>query len=390
MSRGVKKIYLESAWKLHSLHKGLIDNPPPGYEFVTDKSPQENIFKSASRFGISYLLAHGIDKVIPINLTKSRMERFRKIPRDTDLLYSCGHLVFRKVPWVVDLEYLSLLVSYNVGHFNRYRKVMQTALASEYCRKIICWTEAGKKTVLLNLDGTKLEPKLVTAYQSVNRRNFTKNAGSAKVKLLFIGSANILGEFEIKGGREVLEAFTLLRQKYPNLELMIRSDVPRDIKERYSGYDNIRIIEERIPRERLDHEFKIADIFLLPAHNTPFLVFMEAMSYELPVVTIDAWANSEIVENGRTGLLVPSSEKIPYYYGECFMPDFGTPPFNKAIKNPDPKVVKGLVEKTSILIENAELRQQMGRAGRREIEIGKFSIDKRNEKLKRIFDEATA
>jgi hypothetical protein len=31
----------------------------------------------------------------------------------------------------------------------------------------------------------------------------------------------------------------------------------------------------------------------------------------------------------------------------------------------------------------------MGKAGRWEIENGKFSLEKRNEKLKRIFDEAT-
>jgi glycosyltransferase involved in cell wall biosynthesis len=44
----------------------------------------------------------------------------------------------------------------------------------------------------------------------------------------------------------------------------------------------------------------------------------------------------------------------------------------------------------SFLIENPERRRQMGRAGRWEVEQGKFSIEKRNEKLKRIFDEATA
>ena len=113
------------------------------------------------------------------------------------------------------------------------------------------------------------------------------------------------------------------------------------------------------------------------------------MRYELPIVTIDAWANSEIVEDGKTGLLGRKSEHIPYY-GENLVPLFGTPQFQKAIRIPDPKVVQELVEKTSILIENQELRRRMGRAGRWEIEHGRFSIERRNEKLKRIFDEATA
>ena len=54
----------------------------------------------------------------------------------------------------------------------------------------------------------------------------------------------------------------------------------------------------------------------------------------------------------------------------------------------DMGLVKELVEKTSILIEDESLRRRMGIAGRREIEVGKFCIERRNEKLKKIFDEA--
>lgn len=47
-------------------------------------------------------------------------------------------------------------------------------------------------------------------------------------------------------------------------------------------------------------------------------------------------------------------------------------------------------KKTSTIIENTDLRRKLGRAGRKEIETGKFAIEKKNEKLKRIFDEATS
>ena len=64
--------------------------------------------------------------------------------------------------------------------------------------------------------------------------------------------------------------------------------------------------------------------------------------------------------------------------------------FLKAIKEIDFEVAERLSKKISILIEDNELRRKMGRNARREIETGKFSIKKRNEKLKKIFDEATA
>ena len=98
-----------------------------------------------------------------------------------------------------------------------------------------------------------------------------------------------------------------------------------------------------------------------------------------------------MVEDGRTGFVIGKSEKVPYYT-ENFIPNWDYYPnsrFMKAINTSDPKVVEALVKKTSILIEDETLRRTMGKAGRQEIETGKFSIDERNRKLKRIFDEAT-
>jgi glycosyltransferase involved in cell wall biosynthesis len=106
------------------------------------------------------------------------------------------------------------------------------------------------------------------------------------------------------------------------------------------------------------------------------------MSYELPVVATDWRGNCEMVKNGETGFLI--------------RPPFGLNPavLTREIvdmisaRSPDMHVVNELVEKTSILIEDEGLRRRMGIAGRREIEAGKFSIKRRNEKLKKILDEA--
>lgn len=383
----IKNIYLEPAWKMHSFYQGLMANPPSGYEFVTFQSRQEKLFKTASKINLSYSILNGIDKIVPIVLTKAYLERFRKIPLETDLTYSFDHLIFRKEPWVVDVEFVSELVSLNIKHFERCKGIIQKSLASSYCKKIICWTEGAKKTILLNLDCSQFEHKIETVNFAVHKKNFIKLFNNDKIQILFVGSANIVGEFETKGGREAIEAFVLLNKKYANLELVIRSDVPPDIKEKYLGFSNIRIIDEIMPWEELEREFLMADIFLLPVHNTPFSVFLDAMSYELPIVTINAWTNPEVVDDGNTGLLAKRSEKIPYYV-ENLIPNFGTTAFRKAIQTPDPKVVHELAEKAGVLIEDAELRRKLGKAGRWEVENGRFCIEKRNEKLKKIFDEA--
>jgi glycosyltransferase involved in cell wall biosynthesis len=128
---------------------------------------------------------------------------------------------------------------------------------------------------------------------------------------------------------------------------------------------------------------KNADIFLFPGYITPALTILDAMGYELPVIATNWRGNYEMVENGETGFLIRSPFGLK--------PDLPLTHEQKEVlyaRGPDMRVVKELAEKTSILIEDQKLRRRMGSAGRREIETGKFSIKRRNGKLKKIFDEA--
>ena len=390
----MKKIYLDISGRRHSLYEVLVDYPPDDYEFVTGQTPWDKASKSLAKIDSIYSFTHEVlGKLVPVNLVKAYLEKWKKIPQGTNLTYSAGHLVLRKELWVVDLEFVTQLAGYSIKHFKRYKKLIERVLSSEYCQKIICWTEAGKETVLANMDCQGFEHKVESVPLAVRKKNFTKDYSNKEtIKLLFVGSANIPGEFEYKGGKEVLEAFILLRKKYSNLKLVIRSDVPKQIRDKCKRLGNLRLIEGIIPWEQLEQEFKSADIFLLPTHSSQDVAILDAMSYELPVITTDVWANSEMVSNGETGFVIRKSEKVSYYI-EDFIPIWDYHPgsqFMKSIKTTDPKVVEELVEKTSFLIENEELRRKMGKVGRKQIEVGKFSLEKRNEKLKRIFDEAIA
>jgi glycosyltransferase involved in cell wall biosynthesis len=171
--------------------------------------------------------------------------------------------------------------------------------------------------------------------------------------------------------------------------LAVRSYVPKKIKTKYEKYKNVRIIDKILPWSVLEAEFKSADIFLFPSHNTPGLAILDAMSYELPVITTDVWANPELVNDGKSGFIIKKSDNIQYYANN-FIPNWSAPKSLEIIKKMiDQEVVHELVKKTSILIEDENLRRKMGKVGRNETETGKFSIEKRNKKLKRIFDEAS-
>jgi len=390
----MKKIYLDVAGRMHSLYEQMLSNPPAGYQFVSQRSRWDRVSARASRINMIYALQDRmLGKVMPVNLAKSYLERFKQPPKGIALTYATGHLVFRKEIWVLDLEFVTQLAGYSARHFKAYRKLIERTLRSQYCRKIICWTEAAKKTILLNMDCEGFKNKISVVPLAVNKNSFVKDENrNERTKLLFVGSANIAGEFEYKGGKEVLEAFISLSKTYNNLELVIRSDIPQIIKAKYGHVQNIRVLEKIVPWGVLEQEFKTADIFLFPAHSTPGLALLDAMSYELPVITTDVWANPEMVDDGRTGFVIARSENVPYYT-EDFIPNWDYRPnsrFMKAIQQVDHNVVSRLIEKISILIENKDLRRKMGKAGRQEIENGKFSLSRRNEELKKIFDEATA
>ena len=388
-----KKIYFEPAGRIHSSQQELIDYPPDGYQFITSETLLDmTIVDSDIMF--HKLRLQVLDRLMPLNLAKARLDTLiRKIPEDIDLIYAYNHPVFRKKPWVVNVEWAHVLIGRDMRHFTRYKGSVERLLASEYWKKILTWTEIAKKSILLNFRCAAFEHKIEVLPPAVHRKDFIKDYSEDKVRLLFIGSANDPEDFEAKGGKETLQAFTILSRKYDNLELIIRAKLPDHIRSKYAGTSNIKIIEEILPWQLLEEEFKQADIFIFPSHLLQNTVVLDAMSYELPVVATEIGASGgEYVEDGVTGFIVASSERVPYFMANFILTSetIYRSQLIKATQSVEDRVVDELVAKTSLLIENPDLRRKMGKAARREVNHGRFSIGERNKRLKRIFDEATS
>jgi glycosyltransferase involved in cell wall biosynthesis len=391
-------VFLESRARgrssgLHSLYNEIILFPPAGYKYVVPKqsaipNQQDKIGQLNKRFPTQGIVKTIYDYVRPLAYCFYNSLRDRSPLEKADLTYASQHLVFRKEPWVVDLEHAGALALY--GKVKLVRGVIEKALGSSYCKKILPWTEMSKKTLLASVDCRNIEKKIEVVRLAVRPKKFRKMHNRDTLKLLFVGTGNpvnVGSSFAIKGGNEVLMAFMKLRNEYRNLELVLRSHVPADARKKYADFKNIRIIDEIVPWKLLDYEFRTSEIFLFPSHSTPGMAILDAMSYELPVVTTNVWANSELVDDGRTGFLIKGHSGVCYYDAK-FLPCWGEPKFMTTISQADPKMVEDLVNKTRILIEDEKLRRKMGEAGRKEVEEGKFSIITRNRKLKKIYDEA--
>jgi len=280
-------------------------------------------------------------------------------------------------------------IIYDTKNLWLYRSFIEKILGSKCCKKIMPYLNTEQMTLFKSLNCERFEKKIEVVNLGLPRKNFKKEYGKDKISLLFLGTvhkSNISGSFEERGGIELLEAFKILNKEYNNIELVIRASVPPYIHNKYQqilAEENVKIFEQVLSKEEWERILKSADIFLFPGYITPALTILDAMSYELPVVATNWRGNCEMVKDGETGFLIrPPFELTPD------MPLTYEQKKTLFAHGPDMCLAKELAEKTSILIEDEKLRRRMGIAGRREIETGKFSIKKRNKKLKKIFEES--
>jgi glycosyltransferase involved in cell wall biosynthesis len=362
----------------HPAYLDLIKYPPEGCTYIVRKSSDK----------LSWFKKH-FDAVPFRKLYFKYREIFVHKPSkpDIDLIHACDTIVPTKMNWVADFEHVGALLGYPERSMKgwgspSHRKVVEKTLSSHSCKKLITWSMAAKKSVLNLLDTLSFEHKLEVVYPAIHSERFEKKK-SKKVNLLFIGRT-----FLSKGGRETLEAFEQLSKKY-DAGLTMVSEVPEKYRAKYARLSNLRLAPN-VPAKELKELYQEADIFVMPTMRDTFgFVFLEAMNFGLPVVALNIpSAVQEIVENGKTGFLVEPELSMfdsNYLQKYTLMAEL-----DRLIeKRKQPKVVKGLVEKLSVLIENGHLRKKMGTEGKKRVETGKFSIKERNKKLKEIYEGAT-
>lgn len=127
-----------------------------------------------------------------------------------------------------------------------------------------------------------------------------KHAGDPPVAF-FVGR-----DFYRKGGDILLKAFSIARETYPTSKLLVmtRDRVPRDLPQ-----EGVYFLSAAWNRERLLNYFRRADLFVLPSRlETWGDVLIEAMAFSLPCIGVREAAMPEIIDDGKTGLLVDAED----------------------------------------------------------------------------------
>lgn len=179
--------------------------------------------------------------------------------------------------------------------------------------------------------------------------DLTQNRANDNLNLLFIGK-----EFERKGGDLVLAAFQLARQYYPNLMLTIVTSGPIPVGLSLEG---VTIYQPSWDRDWIGSLYRNADIFVLPSRlETWGDVILEAMAYGLPCLGVKGQAMDELIDHGKTGLLV------------------------------DPNDIDALTQGIIILASNPELRITMSQQARVSVERS-YTWRAVSERLAAVFNE---
>ncbi len=360
------KVYLQYPWKFPDspYYKYLIENPPEGIEY-TNIENQTGVITNKSRFIFSKRIKEFIRRytnklrLVLLNIRKTK-------PGNYDLIH-CAHCLSKnKSPWVADFEdFWQFWIS---GAENKKGiKPVRKVILNKYCKKIIAWTEEGKRRILRIFPEIKDKIEVVYPAVPLFRKDIKHNAEESKIHLAFIGRY-----FYRKGGLHVVEVFNRIAKKNKNVECFFVSDTPDEIIQKYKDNKKIHFLKVMPQKELFAKVLEKTDIFVYPGYSDTFgFALLEAMSWGIPSVTVDGFAKKEIIEDGRTGFVIP--KKFEYSDG---------------INELDEETIGFLVDKTSVLIKNSRLRRKMARNCIEEIKTGKFSIEEKNKNLRRIYDGA--
>lgn len=148
------------------------------------------------------------------------------------------------------------------------------------------------------VDGHGLDPADVTVIGAGAHFDATEGPASVEPLVLFVGY-----DFHRKGGDVLLQAFPLVRERVPEARLIV---VGPELAVDEPGVEALGPVSDRDELRRL---YDRAAAFVLPARYEPYgMVLLEAMSRGIPCIGTDVCAIPEIIENGRTGVVVPKND----------------------------------------------------------------------------------
>lgn len=280
-------------------------------------------------------------------LYASLISKVRKLHQSQhiDLIHAhaalpCGHaaaLLSRelKIPYVVTVHGRDAFFDNQVrGHARRWcKRVAQFVYRS--ASRVVCISEKVSEEVAA---GATAPVNTIVIYNSVDTEAFSPaSGGSLSSTILSVG--NLIPS---KGHELLLRALAVVLPRYPHISCEIIGDGPEHQRLTMLAHEcniagRVRFLG-RQSREQVTEAMRRCALFALPSRYEGLgCVYLEAMSTEKPVIACRGQGIDEIIRHGTNGWLIGPNE------------------------------LEELVQALSMLLENLQLRRQLGEAARRTI-----------------------
>lgn len=376
------KIVYRNYTALHTLYLSLQTTPPEGIDFFIPKehtwlSKLFIVYRRFKSFRIMKMLSIWVERIFFKNKPTDDFDYYYYIgilPDDPE-----GH------KYVIDLEHVFFLTM-NADDENSKTKLLNI-LQHDNCVAVAPLSFAAEDTLKQYLGArfSSIKKKVRVIYPAIP--TYTKGVADYSIiphddsiKLLFVGKDSYR-----KGLHELIEAFKILSEKYPNLSLYVVSDASKEITSKTEDFPNLHFFPPKFKIDEIMTKFFLpSDIFVMPTHEDTFgMVFLEALASGTPIVTTKQFATTEIGESNVNTLFIDNPPLFldqDIYVAPRYDKDYLLDPEDEKI------IVDELVDKISRLIESPKLLDKLKSNSQKEFQnAGKFSIEKRNKIYKEIF-----
>ena len=383
--------------------------PPSGYEFVDGRTPSVAVGRRvlASIGQLSWAaIKNGSTLPALAKFIRSHSVRAQvAVPLDVSLAFLPSMPFFLgQVPWVIEIEDTTTLFVpfpridgkrddprlFGTGgiYESGFLPVLKALLQSESCRGIITHVKSTADSIPVLFDDPTLADKVFHFPLGIRQRLAGKTPQAKdRVTILFTNSWHQgATSFYLRGGLDVLEAYSVVFSKYPDARLVLRTKLPPDLNERYRRIIdkcNVQVIDQFLSEPEMEALFSSADIYVLPAARLHVVSVLQAMASGLAIIVSDGWGMAEYITQGRNGLIVPGR-----YGRTSWMDSNGMLRENyQPLLLTDPLVTNGLVEALSSLIKDAEMRTTLAETALNDVGA-RFSLQRWNDDLATAFDRA--
>lgn len=311
---------------------------------------------------------------------------------DVDVIEAVLSPIITSKPWFYSLACYEEAIPFDVFGLPLPKPIRNQLVCSLFkkpnFKSLIFWSEAGKKT-LASYGGFAQEHwiwnKSEVLYPAIKEQKPKTDYQIKRINLLFNGN------FFIKGGANVVDAFERLQQETNlpvNLTLCCDENLDFHVGEVGLREYYLRKIKSnpdiklgRVSREVFVNQIlPNTDIYLLPSYGDAFgFAILEAMSFGIPVIASNYMAIPEMIDHDVEGYLIDVKD----YHCQKMFPGCYVNTIPESFKN---HVTNELHKYIQRLVQHPAKRKILGQAGQHKA-VTKFSFTERNRKMLMLMEK---